>query len=58
MGCQFEQILSGSNLPNQSLRELVESGFVLIPDSIRSDRLVELTAAYDDANGAGIRARF
>lgn len=44
----FQQICSGSRLPSQSVRQLVESGFVLIPGPVSGDPFNELTAAYDE----------
>jgi hypothetical protein len=43
----FQQIRSGSTLPSQSVRQLVESGFVIIPGPTSGDLFNELTAAYD-----------
>jgi hypothetical protein len=45
---QFRQICSGSTLPSQSVRQLVESGFVAAPGPLSGDPLRELTAAYDE----------
>jgi Phytanoyl-CoA dioxygenase (PhyH) len=45
---QFQQICSGSTLPSQSLRQLVESGFVVAPGPVSGEPLNELTAAYDE----------
>jgi hypothetical protein len=44
----FQQIRSGSTLPSQSVRQLVESGFVIIPGPTSGDLFNELTAAYDE----------
>ncbi len=44
----FQQIRSGSALPSQSVRQLVESGFVIIPGPTSGDPFNELTAAYDE----------
>src|SRR5215471_18175839 len=44
----FQQIRSGSWLPSQSLRQLIESGFVMIPGPIVGDALNELGLAYDE----------
>ena len=52
MDDQFQRISSGSTLPPQSVRQLVESGFVLVPGALSSDRLSELNAAYDEAVAA------
>jgi hypothetical protein len=48
MDNQFQQICSGSTLPSQSVRQLVESGFVVVPGPVSGDPLNELTAAYDE----------
>ena len=45
---QFQQIRSGSILPSQSVRQLVESGFVVVPGPLSGDPFNELTAAYDE----------
>jgi hypothetical protein len=45
---QFQQICSGSTLPSQSVRQLVESGFVVVPGPVSGDPFNELTAAYDE----------
>ena len=45
---QFRQICSGSTLPSQSVRQLVETGFVVIPGPVSGDPFNELTAAYDE----------
>jgi len=44
---QFQQICSGSALSSQSVRQLVESGFVVVPGPVSGDSFNELTAAYD-----------
>ncbi len=44
----FQLIRSGSALPSQSVRQLVESGFVIIPGPTSGDPFNELTAAYDE----------
>jgi hypothetical protein len=44
----FQQIRSGSTLPSQSVRQLVESGFVIIPGPTSGDLFNELTAAFDE----------
>jgi len=44
----FQQIRSGSTLPSQSVRQLVESGFVIIPGPTLGDPFNALTAAYDE----------
>lgn len=44
----FQQIRSGSTLPNQSVQQLVESGFVIIPGPISGGSFNELAAAYDE----------
>jgi hypothetical protein len=43
----FQQICSGSTLPPQSVRQLVESGFVVVRGPLLGDPFNELTAAYD-----------
>jgi ectoine hydroxylase-related dioxygenase (phytanoyl-CoA dioxygenase family) len=45
---QFQQICSGSTLPTQSLRQLVASGFVVVPGPLSGDPFNQLTAAYDE----------
>jgi len=45
---RFQQICSGRTLPSQSVRQLVESGFVIVPGPVSGDRFDELTAAYDE----------
>jgi hypothetical protein len=45
---QFQQICSGSTLPSQSVRQLVESGFVVVPGPVSGDPFNELTASYDE----------
>jgi hypothetical protein len=45
---RFQQIWSGGSLPSQSVRQLVESGFVLVPGPLSGDTFNELTAAYDE----------
>jgi hypothetical protein len=45
---QFQQICSGSTLPSQSVRQLVEAGFVVVPGPVSGDQFNELTAAYDE----------
>jgi len=45
---QFQQIYTTSSLPSQSVRQLVESGFVVVPGPLSSDSFNELTAAYDE----------
>lgn len=39
---------SGSTLPSQSVRQLVESGFVVVPGPVSGDPFKKLTAAYDE----------
>jgi len=48
MDDQFQQICSGNTLATQSLRQLVESGFVVIPGPLPGDPFKQLTAAYDE----------
>jgi Phytanoyl-CoA dioxygenase (PhyH) len=45
---QFQKIRSGRTLPSQSVRQLVESGFVVVPGPLSGDPLNELTATYDE----------
>src|SRR5882762_12033124 len=45
---QFQQLCSGNTLPSQSVRQLVESGFVVVPGPVSGDPFNELTAAYDE----------
>ena len=45
---QFQQICAGSSLPSHSVRQLVESGFVVVPGPVLGDSFNELTAAYDE----------
>jgi ectoine hydroxylase-related dioxygenase (phytanoyl-CoA dioxygenase family) len=51
----FQNIRLGSTLPSQSVRQLVESGFVVVPGPTSGDPFNELTTAYDEvmANGSG-----
>ena len=51
----FQQIRSGSRLPHQSVRQLVELGFVVFPGPVSGTSLDELSAAYDEvmAGAAG-----
>ena len=44
----FQQICSGSTLPSQSVRQLVDSGFLIMPGPTAGDPFNELTAAYDE----------
>src|SRR5215467_14140445 len=44
----FQQICSGSALPIQSVRQLIDSGFVVVPGPVSGDPFNELTAAYDE----------
>ncbi len=43
----FQQIRAGSTLPSQSVRQLTEAGFIIVPGPVSGDRFNELTAAYD-----------
>ena len=45
---QFRQICSGNTLPRQSVQQLVEEGFVVVPGTVSGDSFNELTAAYDE----------
>jgi hypothetical protein len=44
---QFETITAGHALPSDSARQLIESGFVIIPGPIPAQRIADLAAAYD-----------
>ena len=44
----FQQIRSGKTLPSQSVRQLLESGFVIIPGPTSGDPFNELPTAYDN----------
>ena len=52
MDDQFQQIRTGTTLPSQSVRQLVESGFVIIPGPTSGDAFNELSAAYDEVMAA------
>src|SRR5215813_6058096 len=58
MDDQFQQICSGSTLPSQSVRQLVQSGFVVVPGPLTGDRFDELTAAYDEVMAAATGSDF
>src|SRR5262249_21065713 len=45
---QFQQMCSDSTLPSQSVRQLVESGFVIVPGPVSRDPFNVLTAVYDE----------
>jgi hypothetical protein len=45
---QFRQICSDSTLPRQSLRQLVESGFVVVPGPVSGDPFNKLRSSYDE----------
>jgi hypothetical protein len=49
---QFQQICCGSTLESQSVRQLVESGFVVVPGPLSGELFNELTAAYDKVMAA------
>jgi hypothetical protein len=49
---QFQQICCGSTLGSQSIRQLVESGFVVVPGPLSGEPFNELTVAYDKAMAA------
>jgi hypothetical protein len=55
---QFQQICSANTLPSQSLWQLVESGFVVVPGPVSGDAFNELTAAYDEVMAAAERPDF
>jgi hypothetical protein len=46
--CEFQQIRSRTELPAQSVRQLIDSGFVVIPGPISGEQLNALAAAYDE----------
>jgi hypothetical protein len=45
----FNLIGSNSELPSDAARELHDSGFVVIPGPLGSERLAQIADAYDDA---------
>ena len=45
----FEELGSGCELPAGVVEELLNSGFVVIPGSVESERLTQLARAYDSA---------
>ena len=45
---QLQQICSGCTLASQSVRQLVESGFVVLPGAVSGVPFNKLTAAYDE----------
>ena len=44
----FQQICSGVTLPSESVRQLIESGFVVLPGPLSGDPFNEMAAAYDE----------
>lgn len=46
---QLQQICSRSALPTESVRQLVESGFVVVPGPVSGDPFNELTSSHDEA---------
>jgi Phytanoyl-CoA dioxygenase (PhyH) len=48
----FDHLCSGVGLPSQYIRQLIESGFVLIPGPVPGDRLAALATAYDEMMAA------
>src|SRR5262245_42848521 len=44
----FQRICSGSALPSESVRQLAESGFIVVPGPLSGDRFKELSCAYDE----------
>lgn len=48
----FQHIRSGGTLPRPLVRELVESGFIIIPGPTSGEALNDLTAAYDEVMAA------
>jgi len=49
----FETITSGRALPSDTARQLMESGFVIIPGPIPAQRIPDLAAAYDKVMSSG-----
>ncbi|HZT59305.1 MAG TPA: phytanoyl-CoA dioxygenase family protein [Pyrinomonadaceae bacterium] len=45
----FKEIERGRELPERALRELLDSGFVVIPGPVAGERLSRLAEAYDSA---------
>lgn len=45
----FKEMGSGRELPARALQELMDSGFVVIPGPVASDRLAQFARAYDSA---------
>lgn len=45
----FEELGSGRELPAGAVRELLESGFVVVPGPVAGGRLARLARAYDEA---------
>jgi Phytanoyl-CoA dioxygenase (PhyH) len=45
----FKEMGAGSELPANALRQLLDSGFVIIPGPVASERLARLAQAYDAA---------
>ncbi|HLL75661.1 MAG TPA: phytanoyl-CoA dioxygenase family protein [Pyrinomonadaceae bacterium] len=43
----FEEIGAGCELPERALRELIDSGFVVIPGPVAGERLPQFARAYD-----------
>ena len=43
----FKEIASGRELPSSALQELLDSGFVVIPGPLPSERLAQFAHAYD-----------
>jgi hypothetical protein len=46
---QFNETISGQEIPAESIRQLLESGFVIIPGPVSGTELANLGAAYDQA---------
>lgn len=55
---QFHQICSGTTLPSQSVRQLVESGFVVVPGPLSGAPFSELHATYDEVMAVAARPDF
>jgi hypothetical protein len=54
----FETITSGRALPSDTARQLMESGFVIIPGPIPAQRIPDLAAAYDKVMSSGSGSDF
>jgi hypothetical protein len=54
----FETIASGHALPGDTARQLIETGFVIIPGPIAARRMPDLAAAYDKVMSSGSGSDF